>query len=82
MTNKIQGEGDYESARRYNKHTADSVKKGLGKIPVRDADADSKELLGAEEDGKQRAKELKHDKKDAALMKQAVEKKTDKKAAR
>lgn len=78
MANKIQGEGDYESARRYNKHTSDAVKHGVGKIPVRDADADSKELADAEASGKRRAKELGHDKKDAALMKQPV----DKKAAR
>lgn len=70
MGDKVQGEGDYESARRYNKHTAESARKGVGKIPVREADQQDR---NAEESGKRRAKELKHDQTDADLMKEPVD---------
>ena len=76
MVNKVQGEGDYESARRYNKHTKESVQKGAAKIPVRDSGADERELRNAEQSGKARAKEMQHDKTDADLMKQPVDRKS------
>jgi hypothetical protein len=34
MSNKIQGEGDYDAARRFNKSEQDFVKHKLGKKPV------------------------------------------------
>lgn len=73
MANKIQGEGDYESARRYNKHTTDSARKGFSKIPVRDGTEDEEQLQQAEQSGKQRAKELEHDETDASVMRQPVD---------
>lgn len=73
MSDKIQGEGDYESARRYNKHTAESAKKTIGKIPTRESPDNLQELERAEQSGKRRAKELQHDQKDASLMRQPVD---------
>lgn len=73
MSDKVQGEGDYESARRYNKHTEEAARKGIGKIPTRDSPADRQEMEQAEQSGKRRAKELEHDEKDASLMKQPVD---------
>ena len=69
---KIQGEGDYESARRYNKHTEQSVKQGAGKTPTRVPDNERQELEQAERAGKKRAKQLDHDAKDADVMRQPV----------
>jgi hypothetical protein len=71
MTNKIQGEGDYESARRYNRNTADSVKKGVKK-PDDEAPLSQSEMDAAEQAGKQRAKKIEHDKTDAELMKEQL----------
>lgn len=70
MTSKIQGEGDYESARRYNRHVEQSVKKGIPKKPIQGENAES--LRQAEQAGKARAKQGHHDAKDAKLMKNYV----------
>jgi hypothetical protein len=69
MTDKIQGEGDYESARRYNRNTADSVKKGVKK-PGEEPSLSQDEMDAAEQAGKQRAKQIEHDKTDAEVMKE------------
>jgi len=37
MSNKIQGEGDYEAARRFNKAEQDFVKRKFGKRDLQDA---------------------------------------------
>ena len=71
MGNKIQGEGDYEAARRYNEQVAKTVKKGLpDRVP--DSTISDKSLEQAETAGKARAKDGKHDQKDAELMENYV----------
>lgn len=76
MPNRVQGEGDYESARRYNRHVADSIKKGQPKSePLSNAGA--KALERAEQAGKSRAKQGAHDATDAKLMKKYVEDEVD-----
>lgn len=72
MGNKIQGEGDYESARRYNEHVAKTVNKGLPvRVPAESADSEQS-LQEAERAGKARAKHGKQDAKDAKLMESLV----------
>lgn len=66
MADKIQGEGDYESARRYNRHTTDAVKKGIK--PSNQPPLSQQEMDAAEKAGRDRAKEIEHDKTDADLM--------------
>src|SRR5262249_13661134 len=73
MGNKVQGEGDYESARRYNQHTEESARKTLGKAPPDSASAEDRR---AEDVGSRTGKDLKHDSKDEELMKQPVDKKS------
>lgn len=54
-----QGEGDRESARRYNRNTQKFVESGkVEEAAKRAGDADPKELEEAEKAGKKRAKEL------------------------
>ena len=58
--NKVQGEGDYESARRYRKDVEDFVKNADIEKAARDAEPDNEreaeELERAEEIGKSHAK--------------------------
>lgn len=67
MANKIQGEGDYESARHFNKQERQFVKKGVGRQRALN---DREELEGrqAEEKGKARARDAGQDAKDAELF--------------
>jgi hypothetical protein len=54
-----QGEGDRESAERYNRETQEFVESGkVDEAAKRAGDADPKELEEAEKAGKERAKEL------------------------
>lgn len=54
-----QGEGDRESAKRYNRNTQEFVKSGkVEEAAKRAGDADPKELEEAEKEGKKRSKEL------------------------
>lgn len=54
-----QGEGDRESAKRYNRNTQEFVKSGkVEEAAKRAGDADPKELAKAEKAGKKRAKEM------------------------
>lgn len=62
---KIQGEGDYESARRYNRHVGESVRKGQPKPQGETAPQ-------AEAAGKARAKKIEQDATDAKLMERYV----------
>lgn len=56
---KIQGEGDRESARRYNENTRKHVESGKVEKAAREAGkGDPKEMEKAEKAGKKRAKEL------------------------
>jgi hypothetical protein len=71
MGNKVQGEGDYESARHYRKETERSVKEQTkdGK-PIRgDASKASSKLTPEEREGRARAKSPDQDERDAAYMK-------------
>jgi hypothetical protein len=55
----IQGEGDRESAKRYNKGTQEFVEAGkVDEAARRAGDADPEELEKAEREGEARAKEL------------------------
>ena len=55
----IQGEGDKESAKRYNKDTQEFVESGkVDEAARRAGDADREELEQAEREGESRAKEL------------------------
>ena len=58
---KVQGEGDYEAAREYRKHTEDFVDSGkVDKAARKAAPADKKtrqEMKQAEEEGKRHAQE-------------------------
>jgi len=58
--NKVQGEGDYESARRYRKDVEDFVKNADIEQAARDAEpaseSEAEELKRAEEIGKSHAK--------------------------
>ncbi|MGE0116148.1 MAG: hypothetical protein AB7T07_14855 [Steroidobacteraceae bacterium] len=67
MKSKVQGEGDYESARRYNRHLRESVHNGMFP-PNPDADRDKKSLQQAEQAGRSRSKAGNQDEKDAELM--------------
>jgi len=60
QTNRVQGEGNYDAAREYNKHTRRFVKSGRVSETAREAEPktaeEAKELRDAEEAGKSRAK--------------------------
>ena len=77
--NKVQGEGDYESARRYREATEQSAReqaKGGGKpIKKDDAPKAADKLTPEEREGRSRAKAPGQDKRDAAYMDDLVEKK-------
>lgn len=56
---KVQGEGDRESAKRYNENAREFVESGKVDEAARKAgEGDKEELARAEKDGKDRAKEL------------------------
>ena len=56
---RIQGEGDRESAKRYNENTQEFVKSGKVEEAARKAgEADEKEMERAEKSGEERAKEF------------------------
>jgi hypothetical protein len=70
MANKVQGEGDYDAARRYNEETSkfvkDKAKKGENlKGSAKDA---VDELTPAEKDALKHAKSGSQDKRDADLL--------------
>ena len=68
--NKVQGEGDYESARRYREATERSAKEQTksGKPVKGDARKASDRLTPEEREGRSRAKAPGQDKRDAAYM--------------
>jgi hypothetical protein len=70
MANKIQGEGDYEAARRYNEETAKFVKDKTqaGESLKGSADQASDKLTSAEEVALKHAKGGGQDKRDADLL--------------
>jgi hypothetical protein len=73
MTSKIQGEGDYESARRYDEKTkrfVDEKTKG-GKTLEGNASEASDKLTPAEKEAQSRAKSGEQDKRDAEVLRQA-----------
>jgi len=67
---KIQGEGDYESARRFDEDEQDFVKEHTkdGKEIRGDAEEASDELTPAEREGRAHAKDSEEDRRDAELM--------------
>lgn len=58
---KIQGEGDYEAARRYNEKTREHAASGQSERQARDAEpadrAEQRDLENAEQRGRERAKD-------------------------
>jgi hypothetical protein len=75
---KVQGEGDYESARHYRKATERSAKEQqtTGGKPVQgDASKATDELSQEEREGRSHAKELRQDKRDAEYMEELEKKK-------
>lgn len=76
--NKVQGEGDYESARRFDKIEAAFVKKNTkdGKTIRGSAEEATDEPTAEEREGLSHAKDGEQDKRDAELMNK-LEKKRD-----
>ena len=66
--NKVQGEGDYESARKFDKDEQEFVKEHGGQQIRGDADEASDELTPAEREGRSHAKDSEEDRRDAELM--------------
>lgn len=77
MANKVQGEGDYESARNYRKETERSAREQTkgGKQVKGDAGQASDKLTPEEREGRSRAKEPRQDKRDAEYMDELERKK-------
>ena len=75
MTSKIQGEGDYESARHYDEKTKRFVdEKTKGGKPLEGSAADASDKLTPEEEkARARAKSGSQDKRDADVLRQAEE---------
>jgi hypothetical protein len=71
MGNKVQGEGDYESARKYNQDTREFVKdqEDKGRPMKGDAAQAQDRLTTAEKEALARAKHGEQDKHDADLLK-------------
>jgi len=70
MSSKIQGEGDYESARRYDEHTREFVeKKQKQGQPLEGSAKDAQqELTDAEREALRHAKEGEQDRRDGDLL--------------
>lgn len=70
MTGKVQGEGDYESARRYNERTREFVKEKQASGEGFEASAEeaSDELSPAEQEALRHAKHGEQDQRDAELL--------------
>jgi hypothetical protein len=75
MTSKVQGEGDYESARRYDEETERFVEEKTqdGKPLKGDAAEASDELTPEEKAALARAKSVEQDKRDADALRAAEE---------
>jgi hypothetical protein len=73
MTSKVQGEGDYESARRYDEETKTFVeeKTKAGKPLKGDASKASDQLTPEEREALSRAKSGSEDKRDADALREA-----------
>ena len=76
MTSKIQGEGDYESARRYDEETKRFVEEKTkeGKPLEGSASEASDKLTPEEEKARARAKSVSQDRRDAEVMREAEKK--------
>jgi hypothetical protein len=75
MTSKVQGEGDYEAARRYDEETkrfVDEKTKGGKSLEGSAAEA-TDELSPEEREARARAKSPEQDKRDADVLRQAEE---------
>ena len=73
MTSKVQGEGDYESARRYDEETkrfVDEKTKGGKSLEGSAAEASDK-LTPEEKEALSRAKSVGQDKRDADVLREA-----------
>lgn len=75
MTSKVQGEGDYESARRYDEKTKRFVdeKTKAGEPLEGSASEASDELTAEEKEARARAKSPDQDKRDAEALRKAEE---------
>lgn len=75
MTSKVQGEGDYESARRYDEETKRFVEEKTkgGKALEGSAAEASDKLTPEEKEARARAKSAGQDKRDADVLREAEE---------
>ena len=75
MTSKVQGEGDYESARRYDEKTKEFVeeKTQRGESLEGSASEASDELTPEEKAARARAKTASQDRRDADVLRKAEE---------
>lgn len=73
MTSKVQGEGDYESARRYDEKTQRFVEEKTrgGKSLEGSASEASEKLTPEEQEARSRAKSVSQDKRDADVLREA-----------
>ena len=70
---KIQGEGDYESAKRFNESEREFVKQhGIPRQPNIEADEERK-LENAEEQGKSRSRGREHDAVDEGIFRKGID---------
>lgn len=78
MTSKVQGEGDYESARRYDEETKTFVEEKTkeGKPLKGDASQASDKLTPEEKEALSRAKSGSEDKRDADALREAEQRRT------
>jgi hypothetical protein len=74
--NKVQGEGDYESARKFDKDQQQFVKENTkdGKEIRGNAEEASDELTPAEREGRAHARDSEEERRDAELMDKLVKK--------
>ena len=79
MTSKVQGEGDYESARRYDEKTKRFVEEKTkgGKELAGSASEASDKLTPEEREALSRAKSGDEDKRDAEALRKAEERRKD-----
>lgn len=79
MTSKVQGEGDYESARRYDEETQRFVEEKTkdGKSLKGDASKASDKLTPEEQEALSRAKSGSEDKRDADALREAEQRRKD-----
>ncbi len=70
---RIQGEGDYEAARRFNENEREFVEQHGVERQDKLEPSEERELQAAEEQGKARARELDHEDEDETIFRNGIE---------